>query len=133
MAMTLKTEVTRSDTDITGIFAQKMEAAFGGRVSVLPAVAILNEARRLGQRHTFVEISVELDADEPGQFTVYSVGSNIWSCLRAMYLVDGYTGETVDFDDVFDGLFEGGGGVEEFCEKYPQAGNIIRKYIDETP
>ena len=122
----LTTIVALSDTDILGIFAQKMEDAFGGRVCVLPTVTILNEVRRQARRYD-VEIGVELDADEPASFTVYSVAKDRWSALAAMYLVDAYDGETIDFDDVMDGGEE---GLEDFCDAYPQAAPLVRKYIE---
>ena len=125
MKTELKTTVTHSDTDIVGIFAQKMEAAFGDAVCVMPTITILNEVRRQARRHD-VEIAVELDADEPASFTVYSVAKDRWAALAAMYLVDAYDGKTIDFDDVMDGGEE---ALEDFCDAYPQATTLIRKYI----
>ena len=120
--------VALSDTDILGIFAQKMEAAFGDRVCVLPTVTILNEVRRQARRYD-VEITVELDAETPAggfYFTVYSVAKDRWGDLAAMYLVDAYDGKTIDFDEVMDGGEE---DIEDFCDAYPQATTLIRKYI----
>ena len=121
--------VALSDTDILGIFAQKMEAAFGDRVCVLPTVTILNEVRRQARRYD-VEITVELDAETPAggfYFTVYSVAKDRWGDLAAMYLVDAYDGKTIDFDDVMDGDDE---ELDDFCDTYPQAAPLIHKYID---
>ena len=118
--------VALSDTDILGIFAQKMEAAFGDSVCVWPTVTILNEVRRQARRYD-VEIAVELDADEPASFTVYSVAKDRWADLAAMYLVDAYDGKTIDFDEVMDGGEE---DIEDFCDAYPQAATLIREYIE---
>ena len=126
----LKTIVGLSDTDILGIFARKMEDAFGDRVCVLPTVTILNEVRKQARRHD-VEIAVALDAEAPAggvYFTVYSVAKDRWGDLAAMYLVDAYDGKTIDFDDVMDGDEE---ELEDFCDTYPQAAPLIRKYIED--
>jgi len=119
--------VALSDTDILGIFAQKMEAAFGDSVCVWPTVTILNAVRRQARRYD-VEIAVELDADEPASFTVYSVAhQHEGPAHAAMYLVDAYDGKTIDFDEVMDGGEE---DIEDFCDAYPQAATLIREYIE---
>ena len=118
--------VALSDTDILGIFAQKMEAAFGDAVCVWPTVTILNAVRRQARRYD-VEIAVELDADEPASFTVYSVAQDRSAAHAAMYLVDAYDGTTIDFCEVMDGGEE---DIEDFCDAYPQAATLIREYIE---
>lgn len=83
--------VSHGDTDFTAIFARKMEAVFGRRVSVLPNVAVLNSARRQTRRGGEVEVSVAADIN--GLFTVYRAG-------RDYLLIDAATNATTDLMDI---------------------------------
>lgn len=89
MATEIKASISHADTDVTPIFAQKVDGIFGGHVSVLPNRDVLNSARRQSKRRD-VELSVAHDRD--GIYTVYRCGVDL-------LLVDAYTNDTTDLYD----------------------------------
>lgn len=111
---TLKTTISHADTEITAIFARKVDGIFGGHVSVLPNVAVLNSARRQSRRHD-VELSVAADS-ELGAWTVYRVGS-------AVLLIDAFDGATIDLMDIVMDDDE----REEWIADRPELARLLRE------
>ena len=118
MATEIKASVSYGDTEITPIFARKVDAIFGGHVTILPNVAVLNSARRQSRRGKDVELSVAADRD--GIYTVYQVGANT-------LLIDAYDNSTIDLDDVIMDDEERAG----FVATYPElSGLIAAMYVE---
>jgi hypothetical protein len=95
MISDLKTKIRHSDTDITPIFARMMDGVFGGKVSILPNVAVLNECRRQTRRGNEIELSVVADS-ELGSYTIYQAG-------RSTLLIVADDNRTIDLADAAQG------------------------------
>lgn len=117
-----KMMLSHGDTDITAIFARLVDDVFGGEVTILPNVDVLNAARRQARRGP-VELSVVADRgyDADGSerlYTVYRVG-------RATLLIDAHDNATTDLDDVV--MDED--ARDEFVADHPNLATLMSEMI----
>jgi len=117
MTTELKATISHSDTDITPVFARKVDSIFGGHVTILPNADVLNSARRQSRRHD-VELSVVADrgfeATSGNCYTVYRIGTDV-------LLIDACDSSTTDLGDMIMDDDE----REEFVADHPELSDLI--------